>query len=267
MKTREMARVALIGFSAVGFSAVMGATNSLAKGVEDMKPGAVETAPAPAEAPKADAPKAEDTVKVDEPKAAEPAKEQPAEKPKDKPKAKDKPKEEPKPERSEASKSLDGKLYVGTSLGVTTITGAKGEWSGGGTSDIMAGYKLPITVMDKLGVWGTFRYQPISATLLADHQSYRVVVHSYGFGGQAKFAVMPLLTATANAELAYCAMNLHSVDGFNPDSSLSKGGVRMVVGGGAEWTFLEKVLVGGRVNVGSGSYTTMEMAATVAMMF
>jgi hypothetical protein len=177
-------------------------------------------------------------------------------------------KEEPKPvERSEQSKSLDGKLFLGTGVGITSLGASSGSWSGGGVSELMIGVKTPVKVMDRLALWGIGHYQPISGTASIDDVDYRVRVSSYGAGALAKFEIMPNMVATGLGVLAITS-TLADVAMARPKADDVEGyGFRMIVGGGAEWTLLEKIQAGPRVMLGLGSFTTFELGATVGFMF
>jgi opacity protein-like surface antigen len=210
-----------------------------AKGLDELSPETTEPGePAPTEEPAAAESTAEETV------AAEVT---------------------PPPPPSETSKAIANKLFLTTGFGFSTLAGESGEYAAGGAADVVVGYVLDMQIMG-FNMAVTYRYQPIDFTLDVDNRSYRGVIEGHHFGSN-YFLKRDALTYVVVSELGVMRPSVLPLDGLDSDDGVEKMGVNVTVGGGVDYQVMDKVSVGGRLMVGSGTFTVVQLATAASFMF
>lgn len=173
--------------------------------------------------------------------------------------------ETPPPPPSQMSMALASRVFLGTGFGFTTLSGDKGDWAAGGSSEIVAGYLTDAHVMGfRMGL--TYRYQPIDFTVNRENRSYRGVVEGHHFGTK---WLLPQgeLTYVAQSELGAMLCKVDPLDNMETEDELEGMGVNVTIGGGVDYQLFEKVQVGGRIMVGVGTFSVVQLATSASFMF
>lgn len=158
------------------------------------------------------------------------------------------------------------KMYVASSFSWINLSGSKGDWVTGTTADVEAGYRF-LTILQKFDLFGTFRYRPVEALVQKDRREYRAIVESYLFGAKGRMALNSKLVAHASAELGMSQTHLNSNDSLpSIDQSLEKSGVDLNLGGGVSYLVLEKFAVGGKLTLGTGAFTSVQLGIDLRFM-
>lgn len=159
------------------------------------------------------------------------------------------------------------KIYISSSLSWLNLTGSKGGWHSGTTGDVEIGHKIR-QLNDKIDLFGTFRYRPVVVDVVLDMRAYRAVVESYLFGAKSHYPINPKLTAFASAELGLVQTHAASVDSQSEiDKDLEKSGVDLALGAGVSYLVLDKLGVGSRLALGTGTYKTLQLGLDVRFLF
>jgi hypothetical protein len=168
--------------------------------------------------------------------------------------------------RSEISKALEDKLFVGTSIAFSSLDADGDDWQAGFNNHLFVAYMLPLT-LGKFSVAGQFRYAPIDVSPRIDSNSYRGVVEGYHFGGIGFMPLQSTWTAVAEADLGYLVSSLYSSDDLEKKSSHEVSGVAIGLGGGADYLLASKIRVGPRVRLAFGAFTSYEISGAVSCYF
>jgi hypothetical protein len=174
----------------------------------------------------------------------------------------------PPPPPTEFSKKVAGNMSVATSFGWLMASKSKGEWKGGGgMTDLTIAYKVA-TLSATMTADGTYRYAPMAVSGTEDDHSYRGVWEAHYFGGRMRYALRPNLSAVGSGELGYVMVHVTPVDGLPEEDEAGKSGVSIALGGGADWQIFEPgFTVGPRLNVGFGSFTTVQVSGAATFVF
>jgi hypothetical protein len=172
------------------------------------------------------------------------------------------------PPSTPTSKAVAGNLSVGTSFGWLMASKSKGEWKGGGgMSDVTVAYKVA-TLNASMTADGTYRYAPMAVSGVEDEHSYRGMWEAHYFGGRMRYAMSPTLTAIGSGELGYVLVYMRPTDGLPQEKKHEANGVSIALGGGADWQLFEPgFTVGPRLNVGFGSFTTVQVSGAATFVF
>lgn len=234
------------------FSFLLGTTPLWAKGLNEVTPEVEESSDAtPDEAPAVseDANKAEEKAE-EATKDAETVKNLPA---------------DVKP--SEMSAKLADKIFLGLDLGFARAKASEGTWTSGSSGGLMAGYQLKESFLGKNPLYLTGHYAPINVTVTKNTQSYRGVLEGYLIGGYVPYTLKNNLRAVGVAEFGFVKGHFHSNLTYDNPSPPKDSGVLLAVGGGVEWLFLNKIAVGPRLNLGFGSFQTLQLALASEFFF
>jgi hypothetical protein len=171
--------------------------------------------------------------------------------------------------KSAASESLADKLVIGTSYGWIKASKSTGVWKSNGMSDVTVAYLLPISIGPEMPLYGSYRYAPIAVTVVVDDHSFRGILEGHYFGCRTSYTINQNLHALGAVEFGYMKVNMHDTDELGADEKYKTGGMSIVLGGGADWGFGEKSTwaAGPRVNVGFGSFTTIQVAGAATFKF
>ena len=227
-------------------ASVLLAPASFAAGIEELSKPAVAPIPQKAETP---APAEDDTEESDTEKpadaAAKPATKQVV--------------------KSAASKSLENRLSLGTSLGWGIVKPAKGTWNGLGTSDLSLRWRTSRKEGGKLFITG--RYAPFAGVWTVDKRDYDTTLH--GIYGGAEFQ-SPVGNATlkAGVELGYMMVYAKAQDKAEAASDVKGGKVNMTAGGGADWSILSnKVKIGPFARVHVAGFSIINVGGSAQFVF
>ncbi|MGE0171820.1 MAG: hypothetical protein AB7T49_03510 [Oligoflexales bacterium] len=169
-------------------------------------------------------------------------------------------------ERSNISKAIENKMYLGTGIDLGALSASKGDWTAASGSHLVVGYKF----QEKPGtydLYGTFRYTPFDVVVRSSSESYTGIVEGYHFGAEMVRPWKEKWEYTASAELGYWKVTLEPSDSFTKDSDLEKRGVTATAGGGLNWLPLNKVKIGPRVSFGFGRFQSYRVSAVAAFAF
>lgn|GEM_PF-2090673 len=169
--------------------------------------------------------------------------------------------------QSATSKALANNLYLASSFGWATASRSTGKWKGSGASDITVGYKLPMNVMPKVSLWGTYRYAPIAVAGELDGISYRGVWEGHNFGALGSMALSEKLNLLGSFELAYVLVYLRPLDNIEAEKKAETNGIMANIGGGADWTLMDKLAAGPRLHIGVGGFTVVQVSGEIAYKF
>ncbi len=151
------------------------------------------------------------------------------------------------------------KFYVASGLSWINLSGSKGGWHSGATSDLEAGYKF-LTLLQKFDLFGSFRYRPVEVLVDSDQRQYRGIVETYLFGAKGRMALNSKLSLQASAELGVTQTHLNSNDSLRTvDQSLEKSGVDLSLGAGVSYLVLDKFGVGSKIAFGAGAYKSIQI--------
>jgi hypothetical protein len=170
-------------------------------------------------------------------------------------------------ERSEISKKLDGKIFLRTTINRAFLSGTGGEWKGSGMSDIKVGYLLPVSLLPKSQLWGTFRYAPFDATVITDDFTYRGSVESYLPGAVFKFSLSDGMVLFGSFELGYAVVHFEDSDGLDGTDGPDGNGVMVGLGAGLDFKIGEKLLAGPHLDIGAGTATLVALGGGVSLVF
>ncbi len=169
--------------------------------------------------------------------------------------------------QSATSKELADKLSLATSFGWVSASKGKGEWHGGGMSDLTVGYKLA-AINAQMSIAGTYRYAPVAVSGVEDDASYRGVWETHFFGAHMNYVMSPTMTVVGTGELGYTQVHLKPTDGQEQVTKHEAGGGQVALGGGADFQLFEKgMTVGPKLVLGFGSFTTIQVAGSVGFLF
>lgn len=169
-------------------------------------------------------------------------------------------------EKSEVSKAIAGRLYIGTSYGWIFGSRSKGKWSArGGMSDLTVGYKWR-SLANAYDAYGTYRYAPMSVQGEQDFQSYRGIWEVHYVGGKVARPIKNILTF-GTLEAGYVVSHALSTDGLPEKPNVQEGGFSLALGGGADFKLLDQVAVGPRLTVSVGSVRTVQLAGAASFAF
>lgn len=159
------------------------------------------------------------------------------------------------------------KIYVATGFSFVNLSKSGAGWHSSANGDIEIGHKIK-QFGDKLDLFGTFRYRPVAADVVKDERSYRAVVEAFLFGAKSHYLLTPKLTAFGSAEIGVVQTHVTSLDSYSEtDKSLEKSGVDLSLGGGVSYLVLEKIGVGSRLALGSGTYKTLQLGLDLRFLF
>lgn len=167
--------------------------------------------------------------------------------------------------RSEFSKSLEKKLSIGSGVGYTSLSGADG-WTAGMTGDFRIGYIVSSNFLANGSASITYRYLPLDVTVQTDNQSYQGVIESHYFGGTWTKQTEGV-EIIASGEVGLVDISLSSTDGQTENESLEDGTFSVALGGGANWTILDKVKAGPRAYIGFGAKSYFQLGGTISFLF
>lgn len=153
--------------------------------------------------------------------------------------------------------------FIGTSFSWINLSSNKGGWHSSITSDLTVGYRVAKLMRDRLKVFTTLRYLPVDVIVKHEGTEYRGVVEHYQFGGLLSFQQRDLLFE-GGAELGGVISGLNALDNLPKDSSLERSGVNFTLHTGLGWRPIEQVQVGGRVYLGVGIFSSIQVAAHVS---
>ena len=192
----------------------------------------------------------------------------------DQPKSNTEPTEEtnetppPAAEKSAVSILLTDKLVMSVGSGFALIDSSKGDWATKGTGDLSISYLIKKEILKNTSLLVTFRYHPIDVIVEEPETEYRGIVEGFLFGSQANYYLNPRISAVATAELGYLKTSIKPMmTTITSDDDVKSSGVNFLIGGGADWKFLEKILLGPRLIFGSGRFTTIQLSANVGLIF
>jgi hypothetical protein len=169
-------------------------------------------------------------------------------------------------ERSNISKQIENKMYVGTGIDVGTLSASKGDWSSAAGSHLAIGYKLQ-EKPGKYDLYGTFRYTPFDVVVESSGLSYNGVVEGYHAGAEMVRVWKDKWDYVAFAELGYWVVTLYPSDAFDKDADLEKRGATVAAGGGFNWSPLDKVKIGPRASVGFGRFQSVRISGVAEFAF
>lgn len=169
-------------------------------------------------------------------------------------------------EKSEMSKAIAGRLFIGTSYGWIFGSRSKGKWSArGGMSDLTVGYKWR-SFAKAYDAFGTYRYAPMSVQGEQDFQSYRGIWEVHYVGGKVARQIKNILTF-GTLEAGYMVSHVLSTDGLSENPNAQEGGFSLALGGGADFKLIDQVAVGPRLTVSVGSIRTVQLAGAASFVF
>lgn len=262
------------------------ASNGLAAGLDELSKAGPKATPAPKSVPttQAPAPTPSAPVGVPKPNKLPPPKVPGPVEPTDRveesqkeealPEAKS-PKEagETKPaskpvDRSAASKALDKRLSLGTSLGWSIIKPAKGTWTGIGSSDVSFRWRTSPKENEKLYITG--RYVPFTGVWTVDRRDYDSTLHGIyagaEYGTPAGSINGPSLKA--GVELGYLMVYAKAQDEAVESNDVKGGKVNLSIGGGADWGFVsDKLKVGPFLRAHVLGFTIFHLGVSAQFVF
>lgn len=162
------------------------------------------------------------------------------------------------------------KLSIATSFGWTGISKESKTWSASGMSDITLRYKLPIEFAG-ISTASTFRYAAadVAPTVENDNikHDYKGIVEAYHFGALGKFNLIEKLSVIGTAELGFMVVHLDDLSGTANDLAPEDNGVNITLGGGIDWEALPKFILGTRLFLGAGTFSTAQLSFNGSFVF
>lgn len=156
------------------------------------------------------------------------------------------------------------KFYIGSGFSWINLSGSKGGWHSSTMGDVEAGYKVRSLISNKLDLFGTLRYRPVSVDIVADQRAYRAVVESYLFGAKSIMTLNQKTSVDFSAELGMTDTHVNSIDSLvDIDQDLEKSGVDLNLGAGVSYIVLEKIGIGSRIAAGAGAYKTLQIGLDI----
>jgi len=169
--------------------------------------------------------------------------------------------------QSATSKALDDRLSLSTSFGWIRASQSEGDWRSSGVSDVTLAWRLGLKTIDKLDLWTSLRYAPIAIAGEIDGVSYRGVWEAWNIGAIGKYLVGNGLRAVGSFEVGYVLVYLRPLNDIETSKNHEKNGVMASLGAGVDWDVVPKFAFGPRLNVGFGSTTAIQVAASGTFTF
>ncbi|NRA44339.1 MAG: hypothetical protein HRU09_05220 [Oligoflexales bacterium] len=168
--------------------------------------------------------------------------------------------------KSELSKKIADKLFIGTSYGFAYVQSGSTNWRASGSSDVTVSYKLGMQVAGG-DLAATFRYAPMDVAPHLDEEepseAYKGVVESYLFGSEWHLPLTDKLTAVATGELGVIVVHLDDIVGLVDSDAPDDTGGALVLGGGVDWGVMEKLSMGTRLRLGAGTLSSFQLSGNV----
>lgn len=170
--------------------------------------------------------------------------------------------------QSQASKAIENRLSLATSLGWALVTPAKGSWIGVGASDVSARWRESIHGDGKAFI--TVRYAPVAGVWKVDDRDYDTSLHGI-YGGveyQKPVEFLAAPTIKAGVELGYMLVYARPQDEAEAADDVKGGKFNLTVGGGADWDILDgKVKVGPFARLHLLGFTIVNVGGSVNFVF
>jgi hypothetical protein len=170
--------------------------------------------------------------------------------------------------RSGASKTVENRLSVGTSLGWSVVKPSKGTWIGIGATDMFFRWKTANT--DDHPLAATLRYAPLTGVWNTGNRDYDVTLHGIFAGAD---YLLPLraaanLSVKAGAELGYLLPYAKAQDGAPESSDVKKGSLSFAVSSGADWSLMNnKLKVGPVIRLQAIGFTVINLGGAAQFVF
>lgn len=171
---------------------------------------------------------------------------------------------------SELSLYLSNRLFLSTSFGLSSLKKGSVSWRSSGLGELAVGFD-PQTPIAGMPVIITGRYVPMDVAPNFEKngrsEEYKGVVEFWLVGGELWIPVQEGMTAVAGAELGLGFV--HLIDQIElPDEEQPEDiAMGFLIGGGADWKVLEKLMVGPRLKVGLGTFTQIQLSAHLTFAF
>lgn len=167
--------------------------------------------------------------------------------------------------------ALSDKLSIATSFGWIGATKDSNSWNASAMGDVTVKYKLPLS-FSKFSTAASFRYAPmdVAPEIKGDDdvkRQYKGVIEGYHGGFHGEMSLMPKLSVHAGAELGMMIVYLNDVTNTDNDRAPEDGGVNITFSGGADWELLPKFVVGPKLYLGAGTFTTFQLSANATFVF
>lgn len=170
--------------------------------------------------------------------------------------------------RSAASKALENRLFMGTSLGWALVKPSKGTWIGIGAADTY--FRWRASSNEDAPVYITGRYAPVAGVWSTGNRDYDTTLHGIYAGAE---YVLPLRLASnfslkASSELGYMLVYAKAQDGAPESSDVKKGTLNLSVGGGGDWSlFSNKLKLGPFVRLHAVGFNMVNVGASAQFVF
>ncbi len=181
---------------------------------------------------------------------------------------------EEKIEPSESSKALADKLSLraGFALAYASGSSKQDNWGSSGMSHIALDYLLEKKLFGLASHVG-FRYAPFDVIMHEKEGSYkeeyRGVIENYLLGVRLDVKASEKKVVYSNVELGLFRQNMKANGDFAPTGAKNnkKFGAIMVLGGGLDYRFGDKVLAGPQLNLGLGQYALVQTGIQISFVF
>jgi len=176
------------------------------------------------------------------------------------------------PEKPEAGMSNltpgPGLYIVSTSLGWVRVNSKAGKVSTSGASDLSIARKFEAPFPLPGSFYLTYRYLPVAFTVKEDNRYYRGTWENHLVGGELR-TTLNSLTGVARGEVGIVAEHRRPADGLKVEENGRKRGIELAVSGGPEYAMLDggALKVGGRLGLGLGFVSSLQLAVTVGFTF
>lgn len=170
--------------------------------------------------------------------------------------------------QSQASKSIEGRLSLASSLGWAIVKPSKGTWIGIGASDLAVRWRESRKGDERLLITG--RYAPVSGVWTVNDRDYDTTLHGIYAGAeyQKPLEAMGAATLKAGLELGYMLVYAVPQDKAEASSDVKGGKLNLATGGGLEWGILnDKVKFGPFARLHFAGFTILNLGGSINFVF
>ena len=165
---------------------------------------------------------------------------------------------------SASNAALDGKLRLSTSFGPASLSVEEANYKIGGASEIIAEYKFMDTLFGSTGVWGAFKYLPLSSATVANNEEVSGVMNGIFFGGTLDFGLpMEKWSAFAFSDIGGFLPNFENEKEDAPSDFLAG----IMIGGGANFELTERFVFGPKLSLASGGFNFWHVSFNATFAF
>jgi len=163
------------------------------------------------------------------------------------------------------SHRVNGRLSLGSAIGIASIKPLGGSWSGGGFASVTSEWRL----LPKSESWLlSARYTPYAGTLNIEGDYYDATIHGIFLGGKgAKSNLLGASTFKVGVDVGYLLIYSKPQGGYESTRSSKEGKVSVGTSTELVWKTMEKMQVGPFLAASFGNIQMIQGGALALFLF